>query len=66
MNQGNILEKMVDAGITNETFSAEDVMERMMKKRVWCCGLAKVLLFMIQMGELWNILLPALKKKDIR
>lgn len=33
MNQGNILEKMVDAGITNETFSAEDVMERMMKKK---------------------------------
>ena len=51
MNQENILKKMVDAGITNETFSAEDVMERMMKKRVWCCRLAKVLLFMIQMGE---------------
>lgn len=33
MNQGNILEKMVDAGITNETLSAEDVMERMMKKK---------------------------------
>lgn len=33
MNQKNVLEKMVDAGITNEAVSAEDVMEQMMKKK---------------------------------
>lgn len=45
------MKKILAAGITNEAVSAEDAMEQMIKEKTGYCRLAKVLLFMIQMGK---------------
>lgn len=66
MNQEKIMQKLVDAGMVNEVVSAETMMEQLIKEKSKIMQVGKSFVIYDPNGESWNILLPALEKKDIK